>query len=265
VVLGPSSAAGLGALFRYRALVYNLAQKDLKLKYRDSVLGVAWSLLNPLLTLAVYTFAFHTVLRVQMEHYAFFLLVSLLPWNFFSSSLLASTGSIFQNAQLIRKVYFPREVLPVATVLFGFAQLLLALAVFLPLLALTSTLPVRWTFALAIPLLLLHLVFTVGLALVLAPLTALFRDVAHLTEVALLLLFWVTPVVYPVSMVPLRLQGLLEASPLAAFTIAYQDVLFFARVPDRTVLLTILVATAVSLLVGLLVFRRLSPAFAERV
>jgi ABC-type polysaccharide/polyol phosphate export permease len=116
-------------LLRYSPLVKNLVFKDLKLKYRDSVLGVVWSLLNPLLMLGVYTLAFKFILRVQTENYAYFLLVGLLPWNFFSSSLIASTQAIAGNGHLIRKVYFPRETLPIATVLFTFSQLLLALAV----------------------------------------------------------------------------------------------------------------------------------------
>lgn len=252
-------------VFRYRGLIRNLVLKDLKLKYRDSLLGVLWSLLNPLLTLAVYTFAFHTILRVQMEGYASFLLVSLLPWNFFSSSLLASTGAILQNAHLIRKVYFPREVLPIATVLFWFAQLLLALAVFVPFLMVTSTLRMRWTFLLSAPLLLLHVLFVIGLALLLSALTTSFRDVAHLTEVALLLLFWVTPIVYPVTMAPEWLQPWLRAGPLSAFAIAYQEVLFFSRVPDGVVLLSVLVSPLLSLVIGLAVFRSCSPSFAERV
>ena len=119
-------------LLHYRTLIKNLVFKDLKLKYRDSVLGVVWSLLNPLLLLVVYTVAFKIVLRVQTENYPYFLLSALLPWTFFSSSLIASTQSITGNANLIRKVYFPRETLPIATVLFAFSQLILALIVFLP-------------------------------------------------------------------------------------------------------------------------------------
>ena len=252
-------------VFRYRALVHNLVLKDLRLKYRNSALGVLWSLLNPLLTLAVYTFAFHRVLRVPMENYPSFLLVSLLPWTFFSSSLQASTGSLFQSAHLIRKVYFPREVLPISTVLFWFAQLLLAFAVFLPCLLATSALRARWTFLLSIPLLLLHVVFTIGLALLLSAVTTSFRDVAHLTEVALLLLFWVTPIAYPVTMAPAALQPWLKASPLSAFAIAYQDVLFSRRVPEGIVLASVVVAPVLSLLLGLAVFRRYSPTLAERV
>lgn len=252
-------------LLAYRGLILNLVLKDLKLKYRDSLLGVAWSLLNPLLTLLVYSFAFHTILRVQMQNYAAFLMASLLPWSFFSTALLASTGSIVQNAHLIRKVYFPRETLPIATVLFGLAQLLLALAVFLPVLLWTSDLPLRWTVLLVAPLLLLHVAFTVGVAFALSALTVAFRDVAHLTEVALLLLFWVTPIIYPVAMAPATMQLFFKASPLAAFAIAYQDVLFWQRAPEPIVLATLLASPLLALAVGLAVFRRLSPGFAEQV
>lgn len=252
-------------LFRYRGLIHNLVLRDLKLKYRGSILGIIWSLLNPLLTLAVYSFAFHTVLRVQMESYPYFLLVSLLPWQFFSSSLLASTGSIVYNAHLIRKVYFPRETLPVSTVLFALAQLLLSFAVFLPVLMAFSARPLGWALLLSIPVLLLHVVFTAGLALLLSALTTAFRDVAHLTEVAVLLLFWVTPIVYPVTIAPAALQQLFKVNPLAAFAIAYQDVLFWRRVPEAIVLASIVVSAAVALLGGLVVFRRMSPGFAERV
>ena len=187
----------------------------------------------------VYTVAFKFILRVQTENYAYFLLVGLLPWNFFSSSLIASTQAITGNANLIRKVYFPRETLPIATVLFAFSQLLLALAVFLPALLLVSGVRLHWTAILFIPLLLLHVLFTLGLAFILATCTVFFRDVAHLTEVAVVLLFWMTPIIYPVAMAPRELQLFFKLSPLAAFAIAYQDVLFWGRVPEEMVLSTL--------------------------
>ena len=256
---------GLAELVRYRALVRNLVLKDLKLKYRDSVLGFVWSLLNPLLLLSVYTVAFEHVMRVPVADYPFFLLVALLPWNFFAGSAQASTRSILGNAALIQKVSFPRETLPVATVCFGFAQLLLALVVLLPAALLLFRRPVHWTF-LALPLLLLlHLTFTTGIAFLLSTVTTFFRDVAHLTEVALLLVFWLTPVLYPIGMAPAWLQSALAASPLAAFALAYQDLLFWGRLPDTNVLGVLVVSTLASLLIGVAVFRRFSAALPEEV
>jgi ABC-type polysaccharide/polyol phosphate export permease len=257
-----SSSGAIGRLFRYRFLALNLALKDLKLKYRDSAIGILWSLGNPLLTLLVYTFAFRTVLKVRMDHYPFFVMVSLLPWTFFSSSLQGASLSILQSGHLVRKVSFPMEVLPIAAVLFSFAQMALAFVAFLPFFVFVLRPgPVG---LLVLPILALHLLFTSGLALVLAPVTTLFRDVAHLTEVALLLVFWLTPIVYPVALVPASIAPFLRATPLAAFTIAYQDVLFFGRVPDSVVLASLLVSSALSLLLGLAVFARMSPDLPER-
>src|ERR1051326_8464152 len=129
-------ALPMGSLFRelfgYRACIRNLVAKDLKLKYRESILGFLWSLINPLLMLLVYTIAFKYVMHSTIEHFTFFLLAGLLQWQFFSGALMASTGAIVGNGNLIRKVYFPREVLPVSVVLFVFSQFVLALVAVLP-------------------------------------------------------------------------------------------------------------------------------------
>jgi ABC-type polysaccharide/polyol phosphate export permease len=252
-------------LLRYRALVRNLVLKDLKLKYRDSLLGFLWSLMNPLLMLSVYTLAFEYVLRVQMEDYPYFLLVALLPWQFFASSAQAATLSISGNAPLIQKVSFPREVLPISTVLFGLAQLLLALGVLLPAALLAFDRPLPWTAALLPLLLLLHLAFTLGAAFLLSTLATFFRDVVHLTEVALVLLFWLTPILYPISMAPPWLRLALEASPLAAFALAYQDLLFWGRLPEPAVLAMLAAAPPAIFVAGLAVFRRFSGSFPEAI
>lgn len=252
-------------LFRYRSFIQNLVLKDVRLKYRHSVLGIVWSLLHPLLMVVVLTVGFKHVMRVQMENYAYFLLAGLLPWNFFSGAVLASTGSIIGGASLIKKVYFPREILPIATVLFHFVQLLLALAVFVPTLVLVAGVPLHGTSLLVFPLLLVHLLFTIGVALILSPLTAFFRDVAHLTEVGVMLLFWLTPILYPAATAPPGLQRFFEVSPLAAFALAYQDVLFWGRVPSVVLGSTVLLWTASVLLIGHTIFRWYSPTLAEEV
>lgn len=252
-------------LVRYRELIRNLVLKDLTLKYRGSVLGVAWSLAHPALLLAVYTLAFRHVMKVPVPHYPYFLLVALLPWNFFATAANAATGTIVFNGSLLRKAAFPREALPIASVLFVFAQLLLAFAVFLPALALSSGPGLTWTALLLVPLLLLHVLFTTGLALLLAALTTAWRDIAHLTEVGLVLVFWLTPIVYPVEMVPGFWRSALALSPPAAFAAAYQDVLFWGRVPAWTTAASTLVSTVAALALGLVVFKTMSPTFVERV
>jgi ABC-type polysaccharide/polyol phosphate export permease len=253
------------ACVQYRTLIKNLVLKDLKLKYRGSALGVIWSLLRPLLLIGVYTLAFKYVVRIQMEHYAQFLLIGVLPWNFFQGAAMASTDAIIDNHNLIKKVRFPRETLPVATVLFNFAQFLLALAVFLPVFFLFSPGPIHWAALLVLPLLLLHLLFTIGVALLLSAVTSSLRDVAHLTEVGLVLVFWVTPIIYPITMVPPAYRALVQLNPLAAFAIAYQDLLFFGRLPGLGVVLALVVWTAALCAAGRLTFKWYDPAFAELV
>ena len=262
------SAMRLGpihTLFRYRTLVRNLVTKDISLKYRGSFLGLVWSLLNPALMLVVYTFAFKIVLRVQTENYLYFIMAGLLPWTFFASALTASTQAITGNAGLITKVYFPRAILPFASVLFSFTQLMLAFAVFLPALLLISGIHPSWEMVLIVPVALLHLIFTVGLAFVLAAATVHFRDVAHLTEVLLPLLFWATPIIYPIDMVPETLQDWVKLSPLALFAIAYQDILLQARLPEWGLIVRVVVWSAATVGIGYLIFRRFSATLAEEV
>ncbi|MFH0788700.1 MAG: ABC transporter permease [Pseudomonadota bacterium] len=250
---------------KYRTLIKNLVLKDLKLKYRGSVLGVVWSLLRPLMLIGVYTLAFKFVVRIKMENYTFFLLIGLLPWNFFSGAAMASTNSLIDNANLIKKVYFPRETLPIATVLFNFAQFLLALAVFIPLFFFMGAFSFQWVTFLFLPLLAFHLLFTIGISLGLSSLTSSFRDVAHLTEVGVVLLFWVTPVIYPLTMVPVDFQWIMKISPLASFTMAYQDILFWGRVPDPWAIASLVCWSAVLFWVGSLTFKWYDPALAELV
>ncbi|MBN2369410.1 MAG: ABC transporter permease [Vicinamibacteria bacterium] len=255
----------LKELFRYRALALNLVLKDLRLKYRDSVFGVLWSLLHPLLLLAVYTLAFKIVMRVPVENYPAFLLVGLLPWTFFATSLQGSTLSVIGAGGLMRKVRFPRETLPLATVLFAFVQLALALAAFLPAAVLLLRLRLSWTALLFVPILGVHFILTLGLALCLSALAVRFRDVIHLTEVALTLVFWLTPILYPVALAPKALVRLFSFSPPAAFTIAYQDVLYWGRAPDGRLWLAMITGAILALSVGVLVFRRRAAFFAEEV
>jgi lipopolysaccharide transport system permease protein len=239
--------------------------KDLKLRYQASVLGFLWSMLNPLLMLGLYTVVFARIMRVQMENYTFFLFSGLMPWTFFSGSLMASTSSILGNAGLIRKVHFPHETLPFATVLFNFAQLVLALVVVVPGLVLMTGAHLTGVALLAIPLLLLHFVFTVGIAYALSALTTVFRDVAHFTEIALLFLFWTSPILYTAEMAPHPLQVWFRLSPLAGFAVAYQDLLVHHRLPSGEVFVTLIFWTVAALLLGHAVFRRLSASFAEAV
>jgi lipopolysaccharide transport system permease protein len=260
----PSIRRTLSGLHRYRHLLGNLVQKDLKLKYRGSVIGFVWSLANPLLMAAIYTVAFRTIMKVRGEGFVFYLMLGLLAWTYFSSSAIMATGSIADNGGLVKSVRFPRAILPIATVLFNLAQYLLTVLVFLPLMLLYYHVPPGLPMLLFPVFIALQTLFTIGVALILATGTAFFRDVRHLVEVALMVLFWTTPIVYPLQDVS-RLRPLILLSPVSAFVTAYHTIFYDRTWPAPEIWAIAIVYTAIALTLGLWLMVRYEDSFAERV
>jgi ABC-2 type transport system permease protein len=256
--------AVVASLYSYRELLKNLVLKDLKLKYRGSVFGFLWSLLNPLLMIVVYTIAFTFILRIRTEGFVFYMMLGILSWTFFSNSAAMSTGAIIDNAGLLKSVLFPRAILPIGTVLFNFAQYLLTVSVFLPAMMIWYQVPF------AVPMLLfpaflgLQVIFTVGIALILASWTAFFRDVRHLLEVALSALFWATPIVYELRQVPEQFRLLILLSPMSPFVVAYQQVFFYREWPEATVWLMASAYAVGAFVAGVLLFLAVEDRFTEQ-
>lgn len=253
---GPFNGNVLVDIVRYRALIKNLVVKDLRLKYRDAVLGFVWSLVLPLFTIVVYYFAFDVVLKMGFPNYPLFLVVGLLSWNFFAASVTSSTTAIVGNASLMRKIAFPWQILPISCVLYHLIQLVIAMAVFLPVVLLFSDIRPAWHMLFLLPLLGMHALFTIGVALALSVMATLWRDIRHLTEMTLPLLFWIAPIVYPVERAPALVQRFFQVNPLAAYAIAYQDIFFRGHLPTAMVGSTMMIWTVVSLLAGYAIFRR---------
>ena len=261
----PSIRRTLAGLHRYRALIRNLVIKDLKLKYRGSLIGFVWSLANPLLTAAVYTIAFRSILRIRSEGFVFYLMLGLLAWTFFASAAAMSTGSIVDNGGLLKSVRFPRAILPIATVLFTLAQYLLTVLVFLPLMLIVYRIRPAAPMLLFPVIVALQALFTIGVALILATSTAFFRDVRHLVEVALMVLFWTTPIVYTIHDVSGRLPQLILLSPLSSFVTAYHNIFYDRQWPSLEIWAIAITYTALALTVGLSLIVRYEDSFAERV
>lgn len=258
-------SGGLLLAWRYRHLLRNLVAKDLKLKYRGSVLGFAWSLLNPLVMILVYTFAFQFVLKVQTERYAFFVLIGLLAWNFFAGAVMGSTGAIAEGGSLIKSVLFPRVILPVSGVAFNAVQYLLTVVVFFPLmLAWYGVAPGPQMLVFPI-FLTLQILFIAGLALMLSTATAWLRDIRHLVEVGLSVAFWATPIIYEYTLVPEQFRFALLLSPMASFVRAYQDVFFYETMPDLSVWLVAVSYGVGAFICGVSVFVSYEAGFAEQV
>ncbi len=193
----------LKRLFDYRELLFNLTHKEVKVKYKNSFLGFIWSLVTPLVMLVVFYVAFGIIFKLRaqgMSYYAFYLMSGILAWNFMSTSLLLSVGSLVSNADLVKKVYFPREVLPLSHLgssSFHFLLQELMLVIFLVAFRVPLT---PWIFLFPL-IMLLELTFIAGLAMFLSALNVFYRDVQHFTEIALMAWFWMTPIIYPISLI----------------------------------------------------------------
>jgi lipopolysaccharide transport system permease protein len=254
----------VGSLYSYRELLRNLVIKDLKLKYRGSVFGFLWSLANPLLMIVVYTVAFTYILRVRSEGFIFYLMLGLLAWTFFANSAAMSTGAIIDNAGLLKSVFFPRAILPIATVLFNLAQYGLTMAVFLPIMIVWYRVPLTEPMLLFPVFVALQALFTIGVAMILATATAFFRDVRHLVEVALAVLFWTTPIVYQLDQIPDRLRLFILLSPMSPFVVAYQKIFYFRQWPESTVWLMAGTYAAGAFIIGTTLVLAFEDRFAEQ-
>jgi lipopolysaccharide transport system permease protein len=257
----------LRGLLEYRELVRNLVVRDLKIKYKGSVLGFLWSLINTLIMLMVYWFVFTVVFHVDMENFPVYFILGYLPWNFFVISLMTACGSIVDNAGLIKKVYFPRLIIPLAIVLSSFVQFLLTFVVLLPALWYFD---IRPTYSLiALPgVMILHILFTSGFCFLVSTIYVYFRDTKHFLEILVTIWFWATPIVYPISKVtdsnaPQALKNLLLYNPMTQFINAYRDVLFDPSFPSLRRWLALSAVTLVTLVIGFYVFHRQQPKFAE--
>lgn len=267
-------------LYRYRELIRNLVVRDLKVRYRNSVLGFLWSLVNPLLMMLVFTVVFQVMLPQDIRAFPIFVLCAILPWNWFSASLNEAIPSVVNNAHLINKVYFPREVLPLSVVLANGVNFLLALLV---LFAVIFAYGVHLSLGtLLLPaIILIQLMFTLGVAFILATINVFYRDTGVIMEVVLLAWFFLTPIFYTVAVLPeyrtilgltVPVQRLMYVvNPMASIISAYRDVLWGSLqggppgTPGLDFLVRTIVTSVVILLGGYLTFTRYSPVFGEEV
>jgi lipopolysaccharide transport system permease protein len=266
-------------LWRYRSLVYNLIVRDLKVRYRDSLLGFLWSLVSPLLMMAVFTLVFGYFMPNRSVH-AFhgFVLVAILPWNWFSAAVSGGLYSVVNNAPLINKIYFPREVLPISVVLSELVNFLLALPVLLAILVAAGIPPT--VHALWLPVVIaIQLAFTLGIVLVLATAHVYFRDTGMIMSVLLLAWFFLTPIIYDIQQFRATAVPVLGISaekfmyyvnPMASLVATYRVILYGAADgPPGAPALNFLLRTAVTalgaLVLGYVVFTRFSGRFGEEV
>jgi homopolymeric O-antigen transport system permease protein len=261
---------GAGAeLWAYRDLLLNLVKRDLAVRYKRSALGFAWSFLNPLLMMLVFAIVFQVVRPLSVRSYPLFVLAGLLPWTFLAGSLSGASRSITGNAQLIDKVYFPREILPLSVVLANLVNFLLSLVVFLPLALLLGARFGPWT--LALPVVIgIQFCLVAGLALLLSALNVFYRDTEVVLDVGLTAWFFLTPIFYELELLPNQFLGIdvwrfvYTLNPMATLVTDYRYILLYQYPVIRHTLVPAVLGVVV-LLVGWYLFRRAAPAFSEEV
>ena len=254
----------MGALFRdtyrYRELIWALALKELRVRYKRSVLGFLWALLNPALLMLVLTLVFGTIMRFSAPHYSIFLLSVLLPWTFFSQSLAYSVESIVGNGELLKKVRVARLVFPIAAVVSNIINFLLSM-IPLALLILVTRFPFHWTWLyLPIPMVGLFL-FTLGAAFFFAAVNVYYRDVSHIIQVLLSAWFYFSPVIYSVDFMPAKYQWLFHLNPMLYVLNGFRLGIYYGQLPSLQSTAMCLLCGVLSVVIGFTVFRRYENSF----
>ena len=260
----------LRSLYRHRQLIAALTSRDLKARYRGSVLGYFWSLANPLLLLGVYTLVFTFFFPSnKVQPYSLFLFTGILPWTFFAAAVLESTTAVISNAGLIKKVMFPAEALPLVVVTSHLVHFVLALPIlFVAMIGYawfgSQPLPVT---ALLVPfLMILQTIFVAGVVMCVASASVLLRDLRDIIANLMQLGFFITPIIYLIDNIPSRLlRALLRMNPMTPFVVSYQDVLFFGHLPGLADTLLMIAYSLASMLAGFFVFDRLRDTLAEAI
>jgi ABC-type polysaccharide/polyol phosphate export permease len=260
----------LATLYRYRQLLAALTARDLKARYRGSILGFFWSLANPLLLLAVYTVVFTIFFPQQIvKNYPLFLFAGILPWTFFSAAVLESTNAISANAGLIKKVMFPAETLPLVVVLSHLVHFALALPIlFLAMGAYAffgqATIPAT---AVLVPfLMLLQTIFVAGIVMAVSSAAVLLRDLRDIIANLMQLGFFITPIIYRIDGIASRpIRALLRLNPMTPFVVSYQDILYWGHLPGLSDAILMVVYAFVSIAFGIFVFDRLRDTLAEAI
>ena len=245
---------------QYHELIWALALKELRVRYKRSVLGFVWALLNPLLMMLVLTVVFGTLMRFHLPHYSIFLLSMLLPWTFFAQCLSYSVESIVANGELLKKVRIAKMVFPLAAVVSNIINFLLSM-IPLFLLILAVRFPVHWTWIyLPVPMLGLFF-FTQGVAFIFATVNVFYRDVSHIIQIILQAWFYFSPIIYSLDFVPARYRWLFKLNPLLYVLNGFRLSIYYGLLPSLPSMALSLGFGIVLLAIGFAVFRRYERSF----
>lgn len=249
-------------LYEYRELLKTSIKKDVRGKYKNSFLGVLWSFLYPLFQIAVYAIVFPLIMKSNMPNYTVFLCCGLIPWNFFSTAISRASFTIVENGNIIKKVFFPREILPISVVTSEAVNFVISTIIILAFcLAYGMGLSL---FVIFYPLvLLIQYLLLIGISLLVSSITIYFRDLQHFVGIALQLLFYATPIVYAADVIPSNFQWILNLNPMTFIIDGYRAIFYYQEQPDLISLGMTLLISIVLCIIGYLIFNKLQKRFAE--
>lgn len=250
-------------IYDYRQMVYSLVRKELRGRYKGSALGFLWTFINPLMQLVIYTVVFSVIMRSGIEKYYLFLFIGLIPWNFFSASLVGGSRAILNQQSMVTKIYFPREVLPISFVTSSFVNMLYCFIVVFAVVILSGT-RIDFIALLYLPLVMaVEYILSLGAALISSAVTVYFRDMEHILGIVVQAWMFLTPIMYSIDDIPSSLRLIFNLNPMTTVISAYRDILYYSRIPDITNMFIALVLGIIVLILGMAVFNRLKRGFAE--
>jgi ABC-2 type transport system permease protein len=260
----PAWAEELLALITYKELIIQFISRSIKTRYKRSILGVVWTMLNPLLTMAILTLVFSNLFRFSVAAYPVYILSGLTVWNFFSSSTNAAMGDMMWSGSLISRIYVPKSVFAVSAIGTGLVNLLIAL---IPLFFITILLGVKLTPAvLVMPVAILIIaVFALGIGLLISTAAVYFGDMIPVYEVSLMLWFYATPIIYPIDIIPQNLLWIFKLNPMFYMVTIFRQPLYMGVVPDLRYWLVAAGCALVALTLGSIVFTSKSQEYAYRI
>ena len=250
-------------LYKYRELLKTNVKKEIRGKYKNSFLGVIWSFLNPLLQIIVYAVVFQIILKNPKENYAIFLCCGLIPWTFFSSAITRSAFTMIENGNIIKKVYFPREILPISIVTSETVNFMISTIIILAFVIFGGIGISPYIIFYPIVLLAQYLLL-IGISLIVSSISVYVRDLQHLIGVAMQLLFYATPIVYATETIPESFKWILSLNPMTYIINGYRDIFYNQTMIDLVPLLLLIAVSIVICVTGYVIFNKLQKGFAEQ-
>src|SRR5574344_2090534 len=248
-------------LYQYRELLKTSVSKEIRGKYKGSFLGVLWSFINPLLMTLVYAIVFPFILKQGQDHYITFLVIGILSWNWFTTVINQGTFCVLGNGGIIKKVYFPREILPISVATSGLVNYLISVPIILIFL-ICSGLGFSW-YMLLLPLIVItQYILSLGIIMITSAIDVYIRDAEYIINFIVMMLFYATPVLYSTTLFPEKLRWILYLNPMTTIINSYRDIFFYKQMPNMGMLAIVF---AGSLLLVVLIFRKLERGFAEEV